>query len=208
MPFRSSSAMVLAVTMMAGCSGPQPASAPAAETAPATPPAAQFLAGVAAACGQSYAGRVVTNEPPQPNDAFEGRALVMHVRTCEPGRVLIPFHVGEDHSRTFVLTQVGDRLRLKHDHRHQDGTSDVLTMYGGQSTGPGTATRQEFPVDEESRALFTREKREVSNTNTWAMELHPGRMFAYELTRPGGRKFRVEFDLTTAVPTPPPAWGQ
>lgn len=196
--------LVLVATLFAGCAGPQSAPAPAAA---ATPAAAEFLARLETVCGQAYAGRVVTNQPPQPNDAFEGRSLIMHVRTCEPGRVLVPFHVGEDRSRTFVLTLVGDRLRLKHDHRHEDGTSDVLTMYGGQSTAPGTATRQEFPVDEDSQALFTREKREVSNTNTWAMELHPGQMFAYELTRPGGRTFRVEFDLTKAVPTPPAAWG-
>lgn len=180
---------------------------PAAQPGPVSP-AAQFLAGLASVCGQAYAGRIVANEPPQPNDAFEGRTLVVHVRNCQPGRVLVPFHVGEDRSRTFVLTLVGDRLRLKHDHRHKDGASDVLTMYGGQSLAAGTPTRQEFPVDEESKTLFTREKREVSNTNTWAMELHPGRMFAYELTRPGGRKFRVEFDLTKTVPAPPAPWGQ
>ena len=181
--------------------------APAAQS-PASSPASQFLAGLAAVCGRAYAGRIVANEPPQPNDAFEGRTLIVHVRTCEPGRMLVPFHVGEDRSRTFVLTIVGDRLRLKHDHRHKDGTSDVLTMYGGQSLAAGTVSRQEFPVDADSQALFTREKREASNTNTWAMELHPGRMFAYELTRPGGRKFRVEFDLTKAVPAPPAPWGQ
>lgn len=181
----------------------------AAPSAPPQPPspASTFLAGLAAVCGNAYAGRIVANEPPQPNDAFEGRTLIIHVRTCEPGRVLVPFHVGDDRSRTFVLTQRGERLRLKHDHRHKDGTSDVLTMYGGESGNAGTATRQEFPVDAESKALFTREKREASNTNTWAMELHPGRMFAYELTRPGGRKFRVEFDLTKTVPTPPAPWG-
>lgn len=197
---RGSVLIAIAVVMVAG--------AGAAAQSSASTPAAQFLAGLASACGKAYAGRIVTNEPPQPNDAFEGRALVVHVRTCEPGRVLVPFHVGEDRSRTFVLTLAGDRLRLKHDHRHKDGTSDVLTMYGGQSLAAGTSTRQEFPVDEESKALFTREKREASLTNTWAMELHPGRMFAYELTRPGGRKFRVEFDLTKAVPAPPAPWGQ
>jgi hypothetical protein len=192
--------LAIAVVMAGGA---VPAAQPGASS-----PAAQFLAGLASVCGKAYAGRIVTNVPPQPNDAFEGRALVVHVRSCQPGRVLVPFHVGEDRSRTFVLTLVGDRLRLKHDHRHKDGTSDVLTMYGGQSLAAGTPTRQEFPVDEESKALFTREKREASNTNTWAMELHPGRMFAYELTRPGGRKFRVEFDLTKTVPAPPAPWGQ
>jgi hypothetical protein len=171
-----------------------------------TVPAARFLEAVAAMCGNAYAGRIAANEPAAPNDPFEGQALVMHVRSCEPDRVLVPFHVGEDRSRTWVLTLHGDRLRLKHDHRHQDGTEDELTQYGGDSTTPGTANRQEFPVDQFSIDLFTRTNRTVSNTNTWAMEVHPGRMFAYELSRPG-RKFRVEFDLTKTVPTPPAPWG-
>lgn len=190
--------LVTTVVILAGC-----AESPAP---PATTPARQFLSNLAALCGQAYAGRIVTNEPRSANDPFEGRRLIIHVRGCEADRVLVPFYVGDDRSRTFVLRLAGDRLRLKHDHRHQDGTSDVLTMYGGDSTATGTAVRQMFPVDEESKALFTREKRDVSNTNTWAMELHPGRMFAYELARPG-RMFRVEFDLTQTVPAPPPPWG-
>lgn len=205
MPISHQVLSVLVATLLAGCAGPQ--SAPATAAATATPPAAEFLATLNGLCGQAFAGKIVANTPPTPNDPFEGQALTIHVRTCEEGRVLVPFHVGENRSRTFVLTLVGDRLRLKHDHRHEDGTSDILTMYGGQSASPGTATRQEFPVDEDSKALFTREQRGVSNTNTWAMEVHPGRMFAYELTRPGGRNFRVEFDLTQSVPAPPAAWG-
>jgi len=178
-----------------------------ASESPAPPaPASQFLTAIAAMCGNAYGGRIVANEPVQPNDAFEGQALVMHVRTCEPERVLVPFHVGEDRSRTWVLTLHGDRIRLKHDHRHEDGSEDELTQYGGDSTAPGTATRQEFPVDQFSIDLFTRTNRTVSTTNTWAMEVHPGRMFAYELSRPG-RMFRVEFDLTQTVPAPPAPWG-
>ena len=197
MQVRSRAAM-LAGLAVAACGSP---------AARPEPPAAQFVASLSAICGQAFAGRITANEPRLPNDPFEGRPLIVHVRTCEPGRVLVPFHVGDDRSRTFVITLVGDRLRLKHDHRHQDGTEDVLTMYGGDTLAAGTATRQEFPVDEFSKVLFTREQREVSNTNTWAMELHPGRVFAYELSRPG-RLFRVEFDLTKPVPIPPPAWGQ
>lgn len=174
-------------------------------TGPSTP-AAQFLDAIAAMCGNAYGGRITANEPAAPNDPFEGQALVMHVRTCHGERLLVPFHVGEDRSRTWVLTLHGDRVRLKHDHRHKDGTEDELTQYGGDSTSPGTATRQEFPVDQFSIDLFTRTNRAVSNTNVWAMEVHPGRMFAYELTRPG-RKFRVEFDLTKTVPVPPAPWG-
>lgn len=189
-------ALLLLTLAIAACGGTPP------------PPAAQFLTALGGLCGQAFAGKVVTSEPAQPNDPFEGQALVMHVRTCDSSsEVRVPFHVGEDRSRTWVLTLVGDRLRLKHDHRHKDGTEDAVTMYGGESTSPGTATRQEFPVDEFSKAMFTRENRAVSNTNVWAMEIHPGRMFAYELTRPG-RTFRVEFDLTASVPVPPAPWGQ
>ncbi|MCC7186220.1 MAG: hypothetical protein IT185_08280 [Acidobacteria bacterium] len=184
----------------AACGGGQPA--------PAQPQnqAAGFLSAVAAMCGNAYEGRIAANEPATPNDPFVGQTLVMHVRTCEPEKVLVPFHVGEDRSRTWVLTLHGDRLRLKHDHRHQDGTEDELTQYGGDTTMPGTVARQEFPVDQFSKDLFTRTNRTVSNTNTWAMEVFPGKMFAYELARPG-RLFRVEFDLTKTVPLPPAPWG-
>lgn len=159
-------------------------------------------------CGNAYAGRVLTDVPAStaPNP-FAGQTLVMHVRDCERDVVRIPFHVGEDRSRTWVITRTEAGLRLKHDHRHADGCEDVLTQYGGDTSSAGTATRQEFPVDAESQALFTREKREVSNTNTWAMEVEPERVFVYELARPGGRLFRVAFDLTQPVALPPPAWG-
>ena len=76
---------------------------------------------------------------------------------------------------------------------------DVLTA--------GTAVRQEFPVDADSIALFGRTGADVSTTNTWAMEVEPGSRFLYELSRPGGRMFQVEFDLATPVAAPPAPWG-
>jgi hypothetical protein len=171
-------------------------------------PADRFFERIAQHCGQAFAGRVVANEPAVPNDPFVGQALVMHVRECEAdtGVIRIPFHVGEDRSRTWVLTRTGNGLRLKHDHRHEDGTPDAVTMYGGETTGPGTAERQEFPADAESRSLFEQQGLTASVPNVWAIEIEPGRRMVYELTRPG-REFRVEFDLTAAVPAPPPPWG-
>jgi len=165
-----------------------------------------FLAAIAAHCGKAYGGRIVANEPAAPDDPFAGKELVMHVRECAPSALRIPFHVGDDHSRTWVITRTADGLRLKHDHRHEDGSADELTMYGGDTATPGSARRQEFPVDADSRALFERTGRNVSLTNTWAMEIEPGNTFVYELARPG-RLFRVEFDLTKPVPTPPAPWG-
>jgi len=174
---------------------------------PADAPA-RFFADVAALCGGAYAGRIVADEPaPTGADPFAGKRLVMHVRDCTHDTLRIPFHVGDDRSRTWVLTRTSAGLTLKHDHRHADGSSDAVTMYGGDTTQTGTAARQEFPVDEFSSALFTREGLTASLTNTWALEIEGGERFVYELTRPGGRRFRVAFDLTRRVATPPAPWG-
>lgn len=176
-------------------------------TVPPPAPADAFLAQIKAHCGKAYEGRVVTADPADKD--FAGKRLVMHVRNCSTNEIRIPFHVGDNRSRTWVITRTATGLRLKHDHRHEDGKPDELTMYGGDTATAGTAVRQEFPVDAESIALFTRTNRTVSNTNVWAMEVD-GRTFAYELRRPpipGGRFFRVEFDLTRPVPPPPPPWG-
>ena len=165
-----------------------------------------FMAALSRHCGHAYAGRIVANEPAAANDPFEGKALVMHVRECDQETIRVPFHVGDDRSRTWVLTRTAAGLRLKHDHRHPDGQSDMLTMYGGDTATAGTASRQEFPADAETKALFGREGLAVSLTNVWAMEIDPGQRFVYELARPG-RLFRVEFDLTKPVAEPPAPWG-
>ena len=176
----------------------------AAATTP-LPPADAFMGNLSALCGKAYEGRIVS--PAVPGDAaFAGKSLVMHVRDCEADTVRIPFHVGEDRSRTWVVSRTETGLRLKHDHRHEDGSEDKLTQYGGDTVDPGTAARQEFPADDFSKAMFVREEIPQSVTNVWAMEVRPGRIFAYELRRPE-RFFRVEFDLTKPVAVPPAAWG-
>ncbi len=170
----------------------------------------QFMASLASHCGKAFAGRIINNLPASTTpDAFEGKTLVMHVRGCDaPERELhVPFHVGDDHSRTWVLRRTGNGLRLKHDHRHEDGTPDAVTMYGGDTADAGTAARQAFPVDAESVAMFEREGMNASLNNTWAMEVEQGKRFVYELSRPGGRLFQVEFDLSQPVALPPAPWG-
>jgi hypothetical protein len=167
-------------------------------------PQARFFAGLRAHCGKAFEGRIVS-PPVEADSAFAGKRLVMHVRDCSRDWIRIPFHVGEDRSRTWVVTRTSTGLRLMHDHRHSDGSEDRLTQYGGDSAGEGTAQRQEFPADEFSKALFASENIPASRANVWAMEAG-GRAFAYELRRPG-RFFRVEFDLERPVAPPPPPWG-
>ena len=165
-----------------------------------------LLAELAKLEGQAFEGRLLVNQPQGADDPFVGQRLVAHVRKVEKDRVEVPFHVGEDHSRTWVITRTDSGLRLKHDHRHRDGSEDELTQYGGDTATAGTATRQEFPADRHSVDLFERTGRHVSIPNVWAFELEPGRRLVYELARPG-RLLRVEFDLTRTVPTPPAPWG-
>lgn len=179
----------------------------ACATSPAPSAQDAFFHRVSALCGNAYAGRIIADEPaPAGADPFAGKPLVMHVRECSENEIRIPFHVGDDRSRTWVLTRTAAGLRLKHDHRHEDGSPDAVTMYGGDTADAGSAARQEFPVDAASQAMFTREGRTVSNTNVWAMEVAPGSGFVYELARPG-RLFRVEFDLRKPVAAPPAPWG-
>jgi hypothetical protein len=170
-------------------------------------PADSFMARIAEHCGKAYEGRIAVSEPPADDDPFAGQTLVMHVRDCSENELKIPFHVGENRSRTWILTRTYDGIRLKHDHRHEDGSEDDVTMYGGETARRGTELRQEFPVDRQSIRLFEREGLTASLNNVWAMEIEPGERFVYELARPGTeRLFRVEFDLTTPVAEPPPVW--
>lgn len=176
----------------------------ACASAPPASPQDTFFANLSTLCGHAYAGRVVTTDAA--DASFTSQPLVMHVRDCSASEIRVPFNVGENRSRTWVITRTAEGLRLKHDHRHEDGSEDVLTQYGGDTANAGSATRQEFPADAHSQQLFRANNIPASVDNIWAIEVHPGQSFAYELRRPN-RHFRVEFDLTRAVPAPPASWG-
>lgn len=185
--------------------------------APALPDAqAPFFARLSSLCGQSFHGRMVSNEAADADMA--GAAMVAHVAHCDAREIRIPFHVAKadgswDRSRTWIITRTPTGLRLKHDHRHADGSADAVTFYGGDTQSPGTPTRQEFAVDAESIALFRRSGLNRSVTNVWAVDVSDAAaatpVLAYELRRSGAnaRFFRVDFDLRNPAPVPPPAWG-
>lgn len=174
----------------------------------AAAPADDFLSRLRPLCGQAFEGRIEANEGGNPvNDPFVGKTLIIHARECGAESVKIPLHVGDDRSRTWVIARTAGGLRLKHDHRHQDGSEDAMTQYGGDTAMPGTAERQEFPADAHSRALFAEAKLPPgAQQNVWAIEVRPGQEFVYELSRPG-RKVRMVFDLARPVPLPPAPWG-
>lgn len=163
-----------------------------------------LFSALGALCGQAFEGEVVSTDPR--DDDFASQRLVMHVRECGEDELRVPFHVGEDRSRTWVITRLDDgRLRLKHDHRHEDGSEDVLTQYGGTSEAPASGLSVDFPADQESRDLFEREGIPDSMQNTWTMAIEDG-AFIYALNRPN-RNFEARFDLTQPVEAPPAPWG-
>jgi hypothetical protein len=155
-------------------------------------------------CGQAFAGTMTAYDP-EIDAGWLGVDVIMHLRECGPDEIRIPLHVGENRSRTWVLTRTDSGIRLKHDHRYPDGTDETMSQYGGHTTDAGTASRQEFPVGEFSRSLFLANDHPAGIENVWAMEVHPGDRFRYELRRPG-RQFQAEFDLRAPVEAPPPPW--
>ena len=177
----------------------------ATATPPTDHPQDAFFASLSALCGRAFEGRIIS--PPVDADRdFAGRRLIMHVRDCRQDEIRIPFRVGDDRSRTWVIRRRANRpevsaLSLHHQHLHADGSEDRLSNYGGAAIADGTAIRQEFPVDSATRQLFERANIPQSMTNVWALEIVPGARFAYELRRPG-RFFRVEFDLARPVAPP------
>jgi hypothetical protein len=164
-----------------------------------------FFARVKSLCGQAFPGRMVAFDESS-DGGWLNRPVTMHVRECSDREIRIPLHVGADRSRTWVITRTAAGLRLKHDHRHEDGSEDALTQYGGDSNDAGSGYVTYFPVDPFSKDLFVREGIPQSVTNVWSMEVFPEARFSYALRRPG-RHFQADFDLTRPVDPPPPPWG-
>lgn len=161
-----------------------------------------------ALCGQAFSGNLTSTD--EADADLVGQPMTMHVRRCEGRRLEIPFHIGDNRSRTWILTRHDDGLKLQHDHRHEDGSADAVTLYGGDTVGVGQVTdsvyAQLFPVDDYSKELFETHGLTASTANTWSIEVVPARRFSYILRRPG-RHFQADFDLGQPVDPPPAPWG-
>lgn len=147
-------------------------------------------------CGQKFEGATdfPTGDPAHP---LAGKRLVMHVETCGEREIRIPFRVGDDRSRTWVLTMTNAGLLFKHDHRHEDGTPDRVTNYGGLASNGGTAREQRFPADAFTSALIPE-----ARTNVWTMRIDKDqRRFMYYLERDGAARYRAYFDLAKPLPS-------
>lgn len=164
----------------------------ASENDTATDGTQAFLDNLQSLCGNSYTGKVTSQDAA---DA-DWRAEVLTVGPIECGAksVRMPLAVGEDQSRVWVLTPKDGGLHLAHEHTLKDGSPDPVTNYGGLSTTT-TATKAVFPADAYSKANFIENGLDVSVTNVWSLE-NDGTALVYELNREN-RNFRAEIDITT-----------
>ena len=161
--------------------------------------ALQFFNKLKSLCGNSFEGQLIS---PKNDEQFGGKSLVMHIKSCDDKTIKIPFFVGDDKSRTWVLTYQNDRILLKHDHRHKDGSEDEVTMYGGKTTNSGQVNIQTFPADQETKEMIP-----AASTNIWWITLDDNQ-FTYNLRRLGtDRLFTVAFDLTKTIENPESPWG-
>jgi len=145
-----------------------------------------YFAALSTLCGATFTGASVF--PKDPGDAFAGKKLVAHVASCKADEIRIPFAVGENKSRTWIIRKEHGGLTLRHDHRHDDGTPDAVTMYGGASGAEGSALSMSFMADAYTAKLIA-----GAVTNVWTLSVSAdGRAMTYYLERDAKPRFKAE----------------
>ncbi len=154
-----------------------------AQAEPARP---AFFANLGKLCGATFEGESVF--PRDPADSFAGKKLVATIASCNEREIRVPFLVGADRSRTWIIQHKAAGLSLQHDHRHEDGTPDAQTMYGGLADDNGTPHAQSFRADAYTAKLIP-----AASTNVWTITLAPdGSTLTYYLERDGKPRFKAE----------------
>lgn len=147
-------------------------------------PRDQFVDTLRSKCGQRFEGGL--SYAIDPNSEFAGKKISTQV-ICNANDVRMPVLVGENRSRTWIIARTPAGLDLRHDHRHDDGTPDAVTMYGGLATLSGSALKQSFAAD-----AYTAKLVPGSDTNLWTISFSAdGSVLTYHLDRHG--KPRAEF---------------
>lgn len=138
--------------------------------------------------GKSFGGRMVYPDKP---DHEMNQPMKITVQVVSEDEIRVPFAVGENQSRTWIIRRSADGVSLKHDHRHSDGTPEELTNYGGVDTAQLLGRQLVFPADDETKAMLPE-----ASTNVWTLRLSPdGKQLFYYLERHKESRFEAAFDL-------------
>ncbi len=114
----------------------------------------KFFERISTLCGKKFAGEEVFTA--EGRESFAGEKMIIHFEKCTEDEIRIPFHIGDDKSRTWLLLVEDGELRFRHDHRDEDGDPEEITMYGGYSDKKGTEYSQFFPPDDYTLDLLER----------------------------------------------------
>jgi len=145
----------------------------------------QFFESVKELCGTQYVG--IMTYPEKGQDDFAGKTLLAHIVSCDDNEIRIPFSVGEDKSRTWIIGKTSSGLQLKHDHRHADGTPDEINMYGGSALESGSSLSQSFAADQHTAAMIP-----AAATNVWTLEFNQDKSeMTYYLERNAAPRFKA-----------------
>lgn len=156
-------------------------------------PVIEFMENLKIFEGQRFYGKVLF--PENPDAPFNADTLYMNFESFTDTEVRMPFILGNDKSRTWVLTMNENGLLFKHDHRHSDGTPEDITMYGGYADDKGNAFFQNFPADLETSTMMPE-----TSTNVWTFKFNEEMTeFHYILERHSAPRFHVVFDLTAPI---------
>jgi hypothetical protein len=96
-----------------------------------------FFENMRGMCGQTFGGRTVYAEAH--DRTFEPARLFFVVEECDEEELRIPFIVGDDDSRTWILRMGGGGAHLSHEHLRPDGTPHECRA--SEVTPPWTAPR-------------------------------------------------------------------
>ena len=149
-----------------------------------------FLKNLASLCGKSFGG--VEAYVMKGRESWANKKFVIHVTLCDSNEVHIPFHLDDDHSRTWKFIMEEEGLRFRHDHRHPDGTPELQNLYGGYADDNGTALKQFFPADK-----YTEETLGDGIIRKWNVILSDDlSLLSYQLYYSSELVFQADFDLT------------
>lgn len=159
----------------------------------ANPVHQEFFDNLSKLCGNTYTGEQLYRS--HHGSSWADKLMLMYVSECDNEKMHIPFHIDDDHSRTWMFFIEDRQLCFRHRHLHEDGTHEDDSMYGGYADGKGSAFVQYFPADE-----FTGTVIDGGAGNVWIVSIAEDlTSFSYRLDRDGEKRFEIAFDLTKPV---------
>lgn len=167
---------------------------------------AKFFDSVKALCGKAFSGGII--EDTANSAAYGGKKFILHIRDCSDSQIKMPLHIDDNSSRILILTKSdaksGGSIKLQHDHRHSDGSSDDLTLYGGSTSSAGTPNNQAFPESAESIEITKTYGKGRTYPSVWSIILGTEDI-VYQVVRPG-RTIKIQVKFSDTVANPATAW--